>query len=139
MVTRSYSRRKYNNTNKLTKLSLVGGYSMSEIGVIKIGDIDERFLPYIEINEEKQRIESYKCPVSGCPYKTNAGPGAIRMHTILAQGKSLMKDESGEYTWMQGFDNQAHIDYFKENKVLTLEDIRELARTDTRAYSERDI
>jgi hypothetical protein len=121
---------------------------MSETGEIKIGDIDEKFMSYIEINEEKKRIESYKCPVSGCRFKTNAGPGAIRMHTILAQGKSLMKDESGEYAWAQtgvsrnnpqGFDHQAHIDYFKEYDILTLEDVVELARTDTRPYSERDI
>ena len=70
------------------------------------------------------------------------------MHTIIVQGKSTAKDESGEYQWLQsgltnanleGWDHQAHLDYFKENKVLTLEDVRELGRTDTRPYSERDI
>jgi hypothetical protein len=39
----------------------------------------------------------------------------------------------------EGFDHQAHIEYFKENDILQLEDIVELARTDTRPYSERDI
>ena len=121
---------------------------MSGTDEINIGQIDERFLRYIEINEEKKRIESYKCPVPGCDYKTNLGPGAVRMHTIIVQGKSAMKDESGEYRWMQagghsgnpeGWDNQAHIDYFKENNVLTVRDVVELARTDTRPYSERDI
>jgi len=121
---------------------------MSGTDEIKIGQIDERFLRYIEINEEKKRIESYKCPVPGCDYSTRLGPGAVRMHTIIVQGKSSMKDESGEYRWMQtggnsgnpeGWDHQAHIDYFKENKVLTVSDVVELARTDTRPYSERDI
>ena len=121
---------------------------MSETGEIKIEDIDEKFMPYIEINEEKKRIESYKCPVSGCRFNTKGGPGAVRMHAILVQDKSLMRDESGEYLWAQtgvsrdnpeGFDHQAHIDYFKENDVLTLKDVVELARTDTRPYSERDI
>jgi hypothetical protein len=107
---------------------------------INIEQIDEKFLKYIEINEEKKRIESYKCPVSGCGYKTQLGPGAVRMHTIIVQGKSETKDELGEYVWAQTrWDNQAHIDYFKENNVLTLSDIMELARTDTRPYSERDI
>ena len=96
----------------------------------------------------KKRIESYKCPVPGCGFKTQLGPGAVRMHTILVQSKSAMKDESGEYRWMQkgrtsanpeGWDIQAHIDYFKENNVLTVEDVRKLGRTDTRPYSERDI
>ena len=121
---------------------------MSETDEIQIGQIDERFLRYIEINEEKKRIELYKCPVPGCDYQTRLGPGAVRMHTILAQSKSSMKDESGEYRWMQtgghsgnpeGWDIQAHIDYFKENNVLTSADVTELARTDTRPYSERDV
>jgi hypothetical protein len=121
---------------------------MSRTDEIRIGDIDERFLRYIMINEEKQRIESYKCPVPGCDYSTRLGPGAVRMHTILVQSKSEMEDESGEYRWMhkgrhsgnpEGWDIQAHIDYFKENNVLTVKDVRELGRTDTRPYSERDI
>ena len=121
---------------------------MSGTYEIKIGDIDERFMRYIEINEEKKRIEAYKCPVPGCGFTTRLGPGAIRMHTIVVQDKSVLKDESGEYPWAQfgkkslnpeGWDHQAHIDYFKENNVLTLDDVMELARTDTRPYSERDI
>jgi hypothetical protein len=121
---------------------------MSETGEIKIEDIDDLFMPYIEINEEKKRIESYKCPVPGCGFKTNKGPGAVRIHTILVQSKSSLKDESGEYVWAQtgvtrdrpeGFDRQAHMDYFKEYGYLRLEDVMELARTDTRPYSERDV
>ena len=121
---------------------------MSGTDEILIGQIDERFMRYIEINEEKKRIESYKCPVPGCDYKTRQGPGAVRMHTIIVQSKSTTKDESGEYRWMQtgghsgnpeGWDIQAHIDYFKENNVLTSADVTELARTDTRPYSERDV
>jgi hypothetical protein len=59
-----------------------------------------------------------------------------------------MNYESGEYLGAQtgvsrdnpeGFDRQAHIDYFKENNPLTLIDVMELARTDTRPYSERDV
>lgn len=59
-----------------------------------------------------------------------------------------MKDESGEYRWAQlgkksinleGWDHQAHIDYLEENGILTLADVMELARTDTRPYSERDV
>ena len=121
---------------------------MSETGDIKIVDIDKRFISYIEINEELKRIESYKCPVPGCGFQTKQGPGAVRMHTLLCTIKSLVKDESGEYLWAQtgissdnpqGFDREAHIEYFKENDVLTLKDVMELARTDTRPYSERDV
>ena len=121
---------------------------MSETGEILIVDIDEKFIPYLEINEEKKRIESYKCPVLGCGFQTKQGPGAVRMHTLLVASKIINKDDSGEYMWAQtgvspgnpeGFDHQAHIDYFKENKALTLEDIMALARTDTRPYSERDV
>ena len=121
---------------------------MSDTSEILIRDIDERFMPYIVINEEKKRIESYKCPVLGCNFTTNQGPGKVRMHTIIVQSKSALKDESGEYVWAQkgstsakpeGWDIQAHIDYFKENDFLTLNDVIELARTDTRPYSERDI
>jgi hypothetical protein len=121
---------------------------MSETGEILIGDIEERFIPYIEINIEKKRIESYKCPVPGCGFQTKQGPGSVRMHTILATDKSLMKDESGEYLWAQtgvssdnpeGFDRQAHIDYFNKHDYLTVADVQELSRTDTRAYSERDV
>ena len=113
---------------------------MSGTDEIKIGQIDERFMRYIEINEEKNRIESYKCPVPGCNYSTKLGPGAVRMHSIIVQEKSGMKDESGEFRWKQRgrWDNQAHIDYFKENNVLTVEDVIELGRTDTRPYSERE-
>jgi hypothetical protein len=121
---------------------------MSETGEIKIEDVDERFLLYVEINQEKKRIELYKCPVPGCHFTTQLGPGAVRMHTIIVQEKSLLKDESGEYAWAQtgisrddqeGFDHEAHIDYFKENEALTLADVMELARTDTRPYSEREV
>ena len=121
---------------------------MSETGEILIGNIDEKFMPYIEINEELKRIESYKCPVPGCGFQTKQGPGAVRMHTLLAASKSLVKDESGEYLWAQtgkssdnpvGFDRQAHIDYFNEHEALSLADVMELARTDTRPYAERDV
>jgi len=121
---------------------------MSGTDEIKTGQIDEMFMRYIEINEEKKRIESYKCPVPGCNYKTQLGPGAVKMHTIIIQEKSGIKDESGEYQWKQtgrndsnpeGWDNQAHIDYFKENNVLTVEEVIKLGLTDTRPYSERDI
>ena len=121
---------------------------MSDTTEIKIEDIDERFMPYIVINEERKRIEAYKCPVPGCNFTTKQGPGRIRMHTIIVQTKSTLKDESGEYVWAEpgitsdkpdGWDIQAHIDYFKENEFLALKDVIELARTDTRPYSERDI
>jgi hypothetical protein len=121
---------------------------MSDTGEILIGNIDERFMRYLEINEEKKRIESYVCPVPGCGFNSKQGPGAVRMHTLLVGSKSLQKDESGEYLWAQtgvssdnpeGFDRQAHLDYFEENNALTLEDVKELARTDTRSYSERDV
>ena len=127
---------------------LVGGNGMSNISEIEVGNLDKRFLPYIELNEELKRIESYKCPVPGCGFQTKQGPGAVRMHSILCSTKSLMKDESGEYLWAQtgkssdnqeGFDREAHIEYFKEHDVLTLMDVKELARTDTRSYSERDV
>lgn len=125
-----------------------GDKGMSDPSEITIGNIDKRFIPYIKINEELKRIESYKCPVPGCGFQTKQGPGAVRMHTLLCTAKSLVKDESGEYMWAQtgissdnpvGFDREAHIEYFKENTTLTLKDVRELARTDTRPYSERDI
>lgn len=121
---------------------------MSETSEILIGDIEKKFMPYIEINEELKRIESYKCPVPGCGFQTKQGPGSVRMHTLLATAKSLMKDEFGDYLWAQtgvssdnpeGFDRNAHFDYFKEHEVLTLKDVMELARTDTRPYSERDV
>ena len=121
---------------------------MSGTDEINIGQIDERFMRYIEINEEKKRIELYKCPVPGCDFKTQLGPGAVRMHTIIIQSKFAIKDGSGESRWKQtgGYSGnpeerniQAHIDYFKENNILSVEDVKELGRTDTRPYAERDI
>ena len=120
---------------------------MSDSSEILIGDIDEKYMPYVVINEERKRIESFKCPVPGCGFKTNQGPGSVRMHTILCTDKSMTKDESGEFLWAQtgvssdnpeGFDRQAHLDYFKDNDYLTVADVQELSRTDTRAYSEQD-
>lgn len=106
---------------------------MSNTALINIENIDKRFLPYIELNQELKRIESYKCPVPGCSFQTKQGPGAVRMHTIMRNQDVVSSDDP------EGLDHKAHIEYFKKNKVLTLEDIKMLARTDTRQYSEKDV
>jgi hypothetical protein len=118
---------------------------LSNTVAINIGDIDKRFMPYIELNQELQRIESYKCPVPGCGFQTKQGPGAVRMHTVLCTSKSLGKDEKGEFLWAQtgvsadnpdGCDREAHLEYYKEHAVLSLEDVMMLSKTVTRHYAE---
>ena len=118
---------------------------MSNTVAIDIDNIDKRFIPYIELNQELQRIESYKCPVPGCGFQTKQGPGAVRMHTLLCTSKSLAKDENGEFLWAQtgvstdnpeGYDREAHLEYYKENAALTLEDVVELSQTVTGHYTE---
>ena len=52
----NYCVRTENNINRDRISFLVGGNGVSETGEIKIGDLDEKFMPYIEINEERKRI-----------------------------------------------------------------------------------
>lgn len=106
---------------------------MSSKELIEIDNIDKRFLPYIELNQELKRIESYKCPVSGCSFQTKQGPGAVRMHTLIRTQNIVSSDDP------EGIDHKAHLEYFKKNDFLTLENVKMLARTDTRSYSERDV
>ena len=106
---------------------------MSKLVVIDIENIEKRFLPYIELNSKLKRIESYKCPVPGCTFTTKQGPGAIRMHTLTRIENMVSSDDP------EGVDHKLHKEYYKTNDVLTMEDVRILARTDTRPYSERDV
>lgn len=106
---------------------------MSNIVVIDIENIDKKFLPYIKLNHKLKRIESYKCPVPGCDFKTKQGPGAVRMHTMIRMENVASTDDP------KGVDHKAHIQYYKTNDALTLDDVKKLARTDTRPYSERDV
>lgn len=55
------------------------------------------------------------------------------MHTIMRMENAVSSDDP------EGVDHKAHMEYYKKNDVLTIENVKELARTDTRAYSERDV
>jgi hypothetical protein len=84
-------------------------------------DIPEELLKYVVLDEKKQKIESFKCPV--CKFTTKLGPGALRMHLLLKADPTLNNRH-----------DVAHEEYFREHqKELGLNSVRILSsqpRTD---------
>ena len=50
----------------------------------ELAEIEPRFLKYVSISDDYSTIEQFTCPVEGCNYQTDQGPGALRMHMVIA-------------------------------------------------------
>lgn len=78
-------------------------------------DIPKELLKYLVLDESRQNIESFKCPV--CKFTTKLGPGALRMHLLLKADPTLNTRYDKE-----------HEEYFCEHqKELGLNSVRILS------------
>jgi hypothetical protein len=55
----------------------------------ELADIEPRFAKYISISKDYSMIEEFTCPVEGCNYKTDQGPGSLRMHMVIAADPNM--------------------------------------------------
>ncbi len=46
-------------------------------------EIDDKYKRYYLLDKEKGSISQFVCPVEGCDFQTDQGPGALRMHMII--------------------------------------------------------
>ncbi len=46
-------------------------------------EIDERYKRYYLLDKQRGSISLFTCPVEGCGFQTDQGPGALRMHMVI--------------------------------------------------------
>ena len=46
-------------------------------------EIDPKYKRYYLLDKQKGHISLFTCPVEGCGFQTDQGPGALRMHLII--------------------------------------------------------
>jgi len=84
----------------------------------EIAEIEPRFAKYVSIRDDYSTIEQFTCPVEGCGYQTDQGPGALRLHMIIAADPKI----KGRY-------NPQHEAFMKANPdEMTIEGVRYLAQ-----------
>ena len=92
----------------------------------ELGELDPRFVKYVSISDDYSMIEQFTCPVEGCGYQTDQGPGSLRMHMLIAADPSIkgrycprheafMKAHPGEMTlegirYLAHFPSMLHLD-----------------------------
>ena len=47
-------------------------------------EIDPRYKKYYLLDKKRGTIDQFVCPVEGCGFQTDQGPGALRMHLIIS-------------------------------------------------------
>lgn len=83
----------------------------------ELAEIDPRFAKYVSISEDYSMINQFICPVEGCGYQTDQGPGSLRMHMLLAADPNI----KGRYC-------PSHEAFMKANPdEMTIEGVRYLA------------
>lgn len=88
------------------------------IETTELAEINPHFAKYVIINADYSMIEQFKCPVEGCSFQTDQGPGALRMHILISADQKL----KGRY-------NQQHEAFMKANPdEMTIEGVRYLAQ-----------
>jgi hypothetical protein len=46
-------------------------------------EIDSKYNRYYLLDKEHGHISLFTCPIEGCGFQTDQGPGALRMHMII--------------------------------------------------------
>ncbi len=46
-------------------------------------EIDDKYRGYYVLDKQRGSISLFTCPVEGCGFQTDQGPGALRMHMII--------------------------------------------------------
>jgi len=46
-------------------------------------EIDSKYKRFYLLDKQKGHISVFTCPVEGCGFQTDQGPGALRMHMII--------------------------------------------------------
>lgn len=76
-------------------------------------NIPENLRVYVNLTEQEDRINLFKCPV--CSFRTQLGPGALRMHLLLKSDPMV----ETQY-------DPSHEEYMKTTE-FTIETVKELA------------
>ncbi len=96
------------------------------IETTELADIDPRFVKYVSISDDYSMIEQFTCPVEGCDFRSDQGPGSLRMHMVIAadpnmkgrycpQHQAFMNANPGEMTldgvrYLARFPSSLHLD-----------------------------
>jgi hypothetical protein len=84
----------------------------------ELAEIAQSFRKYVTISSDYSMIEQFKCPVEGCGWETDQGPGALRMHILITADPNV----KGRY-------NPNHEEFLKTNpNEMTLDGVRYLAQ-----------
>jgi len=55
----------------------------------ELAELDPRYEKYVSISDDYSMIEQFTCPVEGCSYQTDQGPGSLRMHMLIASDPKI--------------------------------------------------
>ena len=47
-------------------------------------EIDAKYKRYYLLDKQRGSIAQFVCPVEGCEWQTDQGPGALRMHIVIS-------------------------------------------------------
>ena len=84
----------------------------------ELAEIAPNFRKYVSIREDYSMIEQFKCPVEGCGWESDQGPGALRMHILITADPNL----KGRY-------NPKHEAFLKANPdEMTMEGVHYLSQ-----------
>lgn len=84
----------------------------------ELDEIAPNYRKYVTISSDYSMIEQFKCPVEGCSWETDQGPGALRMHILITADPNV----KGRY-------NPQHEAFLKANPdEMTLDGVRYLSQ-----------
>jgi hypothetical protein len=85
---------------------------------LELAEITPNFRKYVTISSDYSMIEQFKCPVKGCGWESDQGPGALRMHILITADPNM----KGRY-------NPTHEAFLNANpNEMTLDGVRYLSQ-----------
>jgi hypothetical protein len=92
-------------------------------------EIDAKYKQYYLLDKKKGSIDQFVCPVEGCGFQTDQGPGALRMHMVISADPNC-----------KGRHCKKHEEFVREHpETVSLQWVHYLAKFPSKLHSETEI
>ncbi len=92
-------------------------------------EIDPKYKRYCLLDKNSVSIDQFLCPVEGCAWQTDQGPGALRMHMIISADPNC-----------KGRHCEKHEDFVREHPDSTsMEWVRYLSQFPSKLHADTEI
>jgi hypothetical protein len=92
-------------------------------------EIDDKYKRYYLLDQKRGSIDQFVCPVEGCGFQTDQGPGALRMHMVISSDPNY----KGRYC-------KKHEEFVKEHPdIVSLQWVHYLAKFPSKLNAETEI